>query len=84
MASTLNCLPEGWQSLEEILTPQMHKPVYLRSESSLEYPIQKGKLFNFGSLLNDRQFALVLKIKPEEKKATQSKKEEKPPEQKAA
>nr|MDJ0775643.1 DUF1822 family protein [Mastigocoleus sp. MO_167.B18] len=56
---------EGWESLEEILTLQMPDPVYLRSNHSPEYPIQKGKLFDFGSLLNNKKFALVVKMKPE-------------------
>ena len=57
---------KSWQSLEEILTLQMPDPVYLRNKNSPEYPIQKGKLFDFGSLLNNKKFALVVKIKPEE------------------
>lgn len=56
---------EDWKSLEEILTLQIPDPIYLRSKNSPEYPIQKGKLFDFGSLLNNKQFALVVKIKPE-------------------
>ena len=56
---------EGWQCLEDILTLQMPDPVYLRSKGFSEYPIQKGKLLNFGSSPNDKQFALVVKIKPE-------------------
>ncbi len=57
---------EGWQSLEEILTPQMPDWGCLRSKNSPEYPIQKGKLFDFGSLIKDKRFALVVKMKPEE------------------
>ncbi|KST69417.1 DUF1822 family protein [Mastigocoleus testarum] len=57
---------EGWESLEEILTLQMPDPVYLRNKNYPEYPIQKGKLFDFGSLLNNKKFALVVKMKPEE------------------
>ncbi|KST69420.1 hypothetical protein BC008_35455 [Mastigocoleus testarum BC008] len=57
---------EGWESLGEILTLQIPDPVYLRSNHSPEYPIQKGKLFDFGSLLNNKKFALVVKMKPEE------------------
>ena len=57
---------EGWQSLEEILTLRIPDPVYLRTQSSPGYTIRQGKLFHFQSLLNDRQFALVLKMKPEE------------------
>ncbi|MDJ0696265.1 DUF1822 family protein [Mastigocoleus sp. MO_188.B34] len=57
---------KSWQSLEEILTLQIPDPVYLRSNHSPEYPIQKGKLFDFESLLNNKKFALVVKMKPEE------------------
>lgn len=57
---------EGWKSLEEILTLQIPDPVYLRSNNSPEYPIQKGKLFDFGSLLDNKRFVLVVRMKPEE------------------
>ncbi|MEO0968114.1 MAG: DUF1822 family protein [Cyanobacteria bacterium J06639_18] len=59
---------KSWQSLEEILTLQMPDPVYLRNKNSPEYPIQKGKLFDFGSVLNNKKFALVVKMKPEKKR----------------
>ena len=54
---------EDWQSLKEILTPQMLNRVYFRSNNLTEYPIERGKLFNFGSLLNEKGFVMIVKMK---------------------
>lgn len=66
---------DSWKSLEEIVTPQTPTwgcikssvKSHLIGESSSEYPIKKGKLFDFGLLLNGKRFALVVKMKHQDK-----------------
>lgn len=65
---------EGWQSLEEILTPQT--PAWGCAKSitrsgtlgarSSDFAVRRGKLFDFGLLLNGQRFALTLNMRTEE------------------
>ena len=65
---------EGWQSLEEILTPQTPAWGYVKSivrrgsvnKRSSEFAVRRGKLFDFGLLLNGQRFALTLSMRTEE------------------
>lgn len=57
-------IEEGWQRLEEILTP---KTFVLggatRSISSPDTIRERGEVFDFGTLLNGKKFVLVVKMK---------------------
>jgi hypothetical protein len=61
---------ETWQSLEEILTPQMPTLGYSgatrRSTKSSDFAVRRGKLFDFGLLLNNQRFALTVNMRFEE------------------
>ena len=65
---------EGWQSLEEILTPQTPAWGYAKSvvrrgtldKKSSDYPVRRGKLFDFELLLNGQKLALIVNMKAEE------------------
>ncbi len=65
---------EGWQSLEEILTPQTPAWGYAKTITrsgtlgtrSSDYAVRRGKLFDFGLLLNGQHFALTLSMRTEE------------------
>ena len=57
-------IEEGWQRLEEILTP----PTFVfggatRSISSSDTIRERGEVFDFGTLLNGKKFVLVVKMK---------------------
>jgi hypothetical protein len=57
---------ENWQSLEEIFIPQTSGWGFARSNKLSEFPIQRGKLFDFGLLLNGQRFVLVVNMRLEE------------------
>ena len=65
---------ESWQSFEEILTPQTPVWGYAKSivrrgsvnKRSSEFAVRRGKLFDFGLLLNGQRFALTLSMRTEE------------------
>ena len=65
---------EGWQSLEEILTPQTPAWGYAKSvvrrgtldKRSSNFAVRRAKLIDFGLLLNGQRFALKLNMRTEE------------------
>jgi len=61
---------ESWQSLEEILTPQTPTLGYSgatrRTTKSSDFAVRRGKLFDFGLLLNGQRFALTVNMRFEE------------------
>ena len=61
---------ESWQSIENILTPQMPNLSYAgatrRNTNSSDFAVRRGKLFDFGLLLNNQRFALTINMRLEE------------------
>lgn len=65
---------EGWQSLEDILTPQTPVWGYAKSivrkgtigTRSSDFAVRRCKLFDFGLLLNGQRFVLILNMRIEE------------------
>ena len=61
---------ETWQSLEEILTPQIPSLGYSgatrRTTKSSDFAVRRAKIFDFGLLLNNRRFALTVNMRFEE------------------
>ncbi len=65
---------EGWHSLEEVFTPQTPAWGYVKSvvrrgtldKRSCDFAVRRGKLFDFGLLLNGQRFALTLNMRTEE------------------
>ncbi|MGB3653339.1 MAG: DUF1822 family protein [Rivularia sp. (in: cyanobacteria)] len=61
---------ESWQSIENILTPQMPNLSYAgatrRNTKSSDFAVRRGKLFDFGLLLNHQRFALTINMRLEE------------------
>lgn len=61
---------ENWQSIENILTPQMPNLGYAgatrRNTKSSDFAVRRGKLFDFGLLLNNQRFALTINLRLEE------------------
>ena len=65
---------EGWQSLEQILTPQTPAWGYAKSvvrrgtldKRSSDFAVRRAKLLDFGLLLNGQRFALKLNMRTEE------------------
>ncbi|MEM7717058.1 MAG: DUF1822 family protein [Cyanobacteria bacterium P01_A01_bin.68] len=65
---------EVWQSLEDILTPQTPAWGYPKNitrrgnvnKKSSDYAVRRGKLLDFGLLLNGQRFALTLSMRAEE------------------
>lgn len=59
---------EGWESLEEILIPQRPKYGYLKTSASgvrktSDFAVKRGKIFDFGLLLDGQNFVLTVNIK---------------------
>ena len=59
---------EGWQSIEDVLIPQ--KPSFgylktsaLRTKKTSDFAVKRGKIFDFGLLLNGQSFVLTVNIK---------------------
>ncbi|MBV6625921.1 MAG: DUF1822 family protein [Rivularia sp. (in: Bacteria)] len=61
---------ESWQSLEEVLTPQTPTLGYSgaarKNTNSSDFAVRRGKLFDFGLLLNGQRFALTVNMRFEE------------------
>ena len=62
---------EGWQSIEEIVTPQTPAFGYLktatrRGNKSSDFAVRRAKLLDFGLLLNGQCFALTVNMRFEE------------------
>ncbi len=65
---------KAWATLEEIFTPQTPAWGYAKSitrrgsvnKKSSDFAVRRGKLFDFGLLLNGQRFALTLSMRTEE------------------